>query len=152
MKKTLILVRHAHALPGYIAQVRTDGERPLSPEGTQKADLTAHRLAQLPYRPQLILTSPLLRAVQTAEILSGLLKAPVQPAVELNGLKPDQDVCDFLKEQLTHYDTVAAVSHNPSISYVTHLITGEVRPFAPGSFAVVEWEGNGPAQLVTFGE
>ena len=152
MKKILILVRHAHALPGYIAQVSSDAARPLSEQGHQKADLTAHRLEQLHVRPQCILTSPLLRAVQTAQTLGQVLQAPVWQEPLLNGLKPDQEVCDFLKEQLSHYNTVVAVTHNPSISYVTHLLTGRVYTFAPGSFVNIEFDEKLQLQQVTFGE
>lgn len=152
MKKILILVRHAHALPGYIAQVSSDAQRPLSEQGLQKADLTAHRLEQLELRPQCILTSPLLRAVQTAQALGHVLKAPVVQETVLNGLKPDQEVCAFLKEQLVHYDSIVAVSHNPSISYVTHLLTGHLYTFAPGSFVTIEFDENLTPHQAVFGE
>ncbi len=44
--KTLIIVRHAHALPGYEAGVNSDAMRPLSVEGREKASVTAARLQQ----------------------------------------------------------------------------------------------------------
>lgn len=152
MKKTLILVRHAHALPGYIAQVASDSQRPLSEQGFQKADLTAHRLKELQLHPERIFTSPLLRAVQTAQTLGEILQAPVEQDATLNGLKPDQEVGDFLKEQLTRQNVIAAVTHNPSISYVTHLLTGHVYTFAPGSFVVIEFDEKLQPQQIVFGE
>ena len=152
MKKILILVRHAHALPGYIAQVATDDLRPLSEQGFQKSDLTAHCLKQLNLHPQCILTSPLLRAVQTAQTLGKILNAPVEQTLVLNGLKPEREVCDFLQKQLEKNDVIAAVSHNPSISYVAHLLTGNVYTFAPGSFAVIEFDDKRQPCQITFGE
>ena len=75
--KTIILVRHAHAMTAYEAGVQTDSARPLSDEGRQKAAQTARELASQNIRPQIIFTSPLLRAVQTSEILAQTLGAPV---------------------------------------------------------------------------
>lgn len=150
--KTLILVRHAHALPGYEARVKTDGERPLSDEGKQKAAQTAQNLADRGVTPDVILTSPLLRAVQTAEILAQKLNAPVSKETVLNGLHADRDVCEFLARQLKEHDTVAAVGHNPNVAYVMNLFAKEVRHFAPGSFAVLDFENPHRPKLTYFGE
>ena len=90
--KTLILIRHAHALSGWEAHVTTDAQRPLSEQGLQKAAATAQKLAALNVRPQVILTSPLLRAVQTAEIVARQLSVPVRPEEILNGFAANEAV------------------------------------------------------------
>ncbi len=150
--KTLVIVRHAHALPGYEAGVNSDAERPLSAEGREKASVTAARLNQLGITPGLIITSPLLRAEQTACILAETLCAPVEKSFELNGLKDEQDVCDFLRGQLNRTDCELAVGHNPNVTYVTHLLAGQVRTFLPGSFAVINLDNPAAPQLTYFGE
>lgn len=150
--KTLVIVRHAHALPGYAAGVDSDAQRPLSQEGLNKAALTAARLGQLGVKPGIIVTSPLLRARQTAAILAETLHAPVQEDSELNGLKDEQDVCEFLKEQLEHADCVLAVGHNPNVTYVTHALAGQIRTFHPGSFAVIDMTAPEKPGLTYFGE
>ena len=161
--KTLVLVRHAHALAGWEARVNTDAERPLSPQGELKAVHTAQALQTLGIAPDVILTSPLVRAVQTARLLEETLQAPVRQEKMLNGLYPDGELRDFLLEQLQAYDTVLAhdgdmkfdtvlaVSHNPAVAYVTHLLCREVHPFAPGAFAVLRQEENN-FRLSCFGE
>jgi phosphohistidine phosphatase len=151
MTKTLIIVRHAHALPGYVAKVNTDAERPLSEEGFEKARHTACELARQNIQPNLIVASPLLRAQQTAEVLAQTLKTPIQTATELNGLYEEEDVYGFLWEMLQTNDTVIAVGHNPNVSYLTHLLAKEVRPFSPGSFAIFTFTDKTP-KLVFFGE
>lgn len=150
--KTLIIVRHAHALPAYEAGVNSDDQRPLSAEGREKASVTAARLMHLGIQPGLILTSPLVRAEQTARILAETVRSPVEKAFELNGLKDEQDVCDFLKEQLAHTDCILAVGHNPNVTYVAHALTGQVRTFLPGSFAVINMDDFTRPQLTYFGE
>lgn len=150
--KTIILVRHAHAMTAYEAGVQTDSARPLSDEGRQKAAQTARELASQSIRPQIIFTSPLLRAVQTSEILAQTLGAPVSAETILNGMYDEPAVRDFLTEQLEKYDTVLAVGHNPNISYMTHLLGGQVYHFSPGSFAVVNMQDETHPQIISFGE
>ncbi len=150
--KTLIIVRHAHALPGYAAGVNSDAERPLSAEGQEKASVTAARLLQLGVKPEVIITSPLLRAEQTAAILAQTLGAPIETFFELNGLKDEQDVCDFLQAQLERTDCVLAVGHNPNVTYVTHCLAGQVCTFLPGSFAVINMDNPQEPKLTYFGE
>lgn len=93
--KTLIIVRHAIALSGWEARVNTDAERPLSPEGIQKAAQTAQALKTRAIAPDIILTSPLLRAVQTAETISQTVGGPISKETVLNGLHADREVCEF---------------------------------------------------------
>ena len=150
--KTLILVRHANALSGLEARVNTDAERPLSQEGQKKADKTAQTLKSRGIKPDIILTSPLLRAVQTAETLSQTLGGQLSKETILNGLHADREVCEFLAEQMHEHDTVIAVGHNPNVAYVLHLFCKEVRHFAPGSFAVLNFENPHHPQLTYFGE
>jgi phosphohistidine phosphatase len=150
MNKTLILVRHAHALSRYEASVPTDGERPLCAQGEQKALQTAQDLLGRKIVPQQIFTSPLLRAVQTAQILNQTLQAPVTPENILDGFHPDEEVKDFLMGQMQRHNCLIAVGHNPCITYVTALLSGQVRPFSPGSFAVLDIQDTA-VKLVYFG-
>ena len=145
--KVLILIRHAHALPGHIARVNSDALRPLSEEGRQKAKQTASLLTQKNVRPEIVLSSPLLRAVQTAEIIAQTWRLPVQQSSELNGLYSDEEVVAFLRAQLENYDTLAAVTHNPSITYVNQLLCKQLKFFAPGSFSILQMEKDCSARL-----
>ncbi len=64
----LYIVRHAIAFPHGTPDM-PDDERPLTEEGIQKMRQAAAGLRSLEYVPELILTSPLIRARQTADIL-----------------------------------------------------------------------------------
>lgn len=150
--KTLILVRHAHALSAFAARVTGDALRPLSDEGRQKAAATAKQLAGLAVRPGVILTSPLVRAKQTAQCIADQLNAPAQEVKWLNGFFSDEDVVRCLREQLAKTDTVLAVGHNPNITCVHNLLCGQIRPFSPGSFAVLEMDNAGNFKQILAGE
>lgn len=149
--KTLVLVRHAHALSSVLAQVALDASRPLSDEGRQQAAQSAKRLAALDIKPAVILTSPLLRAVQTAESLAQTLGGSLEKANELNGFLADEKVADFLLTRLTHNSPLVAVGHNPNITCVYHLLGGQVKPFSPADFAVLKFDDKNHLQQVTFG-
>ena len=150
--KTLVLIRHAHALPTYQARVDCDALRPLSPEGQQKAAFTATRLAQLALKPNLIVTSPLVRAVQTAEIIAQALSCPVEQLTELNGLHDEHSVLELLLQRASPQQTLIAVGHNPNMTYLHQLISGHIRVFAPGAFAMCKWDDQNTLQPITFGE
>ncbi|MCX7915632.1 MAG: phosphohistidine phosphatase SixA [Verrucomicrobiae bacterium] len=62
----LYLVRHATA----VDTAPTDADRELTREGKQEARVAGRALARLKTKPQFILSSPLVRAVQTAELLA----------------------------------------------------------------------------------
>src|SRR5690348_174269 len=72
----VILVRHAIAFERDRARWRDDGERPLSPEGKRKFRKAVAGLMKLVPKVDVVLTSPLVRTRQTAEILSAVAHWP----------------------------------------------------------------------------
>jgi len=68
----LYLVRHAEAAPG-----DPDELRPLTPNGRKQARSLGQRLRSTGVRADVVLTSPLLRAQETAQIVAA--GAPVEP-------------------------------------------------------------------------
>ena len=76
----LLLVRHAAAVPSGTPGV-PDDERPLTSEGAAKFRVAAKGLARIARRPDVLLTSPLLRARATADIAAQAFKR-IEPTVE----------------------------------------------------------------------
>lgn len=70
----IYLIRHGIAYepgaPGY----EDDTQRPLTDKGQDKVNKVAHSLQDLNVKPDMILSSPYLRARQTAEIIAKVLK------------------------------------------------------------------------------
>ena len=71
----LCLVRHAIAVDRGTPGFENDDLRPLTPEGAKRFRQAARGLSLL-VTPQVILTSPLVRARQTAEILMDVFRLP----------------------------------------------------------------------------
>jgi phosphohistidine phosphatase len=71
----LYLLRHALALEPGTRGITRDADRPLAPEGERKTRRTAEAMQALELSFDLILSSPFLRARQTAEIIANAFNA-----------------------------------------------------------------------------
>ena len=150
----LLIIRHAAAVPRGTPGI-ADDDRPLTPRGKKKFRAAAKGLARVADRPDILLTSPLPRAVATAEIAAEAFRR-VEPQVE-RALAGDE-VEDILRalRGLPSPDQVALVGHEPVLSaLLAHLIGGS-RPerigFKKGGAALVDLpDGPGPSgRLIWF--
>jgi phosphohistidine phosphatase len=113
---TLYLVRHAIAEEAGSAWP-DDEVRPLSAEGRKKWRKAAAGLALLVPSLDLVVSSPLLRARQTADLLAAAWASP-PPVEDLEALRPEGPPHTVLKRlrQRGLPARVALVGHEPSIS------------------------------------
>ena len=72
----LLIIRHAIAFERDRHRWADDGARPLSPSGIRRARKAAAGLKELSKAPDRLLTSPLVRARQTAKILTEIAGWP----------------------------------------------------------------------------
>ncbi len=115
----LFLLRHGEAEGGPI-----DAERALTAVGREQAGAAARALLPLEQRPQTILTSPLLRARQTAEIAGEILQ--IRSIVITEYLTPASDhrqLFNILNARGD--DSCLVIGHEPYLStMVSLLVTG----------------------------
>jgi phosphohistidine phosphatase len=124
----LFLVRHAEAAPG-----EPDALRPLTPAGRASARALAARLAA--EQPAAVVSSPLLRARETAEQIA---RAAGLVATVDERLAPGAHAAG-LREAINGLgETVVVVAHQPDCSEILVGLGGEERPFAPGATAVID--------------
>src|SRR5882757_2248625 len=90
----LLIVRHAIAFDRDRHRWHEDAARPLSPAGIRRARKAAAGLKKLIARPQRLLSSPLVRARQTAQILTDVAGWP--EAEEVHELSPGQSALAVL--------------------------------------------------------
>jgi len=110
----LLIVRHAIAFDRNSRRWRDDGERPLSPDGMVRARKAAAGLKQIAERPQCVLSSPLVRAKQTATILTEFAGWP--KASECAGLAPDEPPEEVFAALAAQKEkVVAVVGHQPAL-------------------------------------
>jgi phosphohistidine phosphatase len=116
-----------------------DSERPLLEDGKRRTKAMARHMAEAAIIPGRILTSPMLRAVQTAQIVAKALGC--EPPVEDPRLAGGFDVV-FLSRILAENDDVTRlllVGHEPGLSTVlSELIGGGTVDFRKGAVARVD--------------
>lgn len=146
----LYILRHASA-GSRRANAKLDGKRPLDKLGKEQCVLVANYLNSLKVQFDLIISSPLKRALQTASLVgteSGYdLKIRVSDA-----LSPSGSVAGFqrLVSQLGGYDSVLVVGHNPNISQFLSSCCSSGRlnvRMRKGALALINLD-SGPGQLL----
>ncbi|HWZ35469.1 MAG TPA: histidine phosphatase family protein [Mucilaginibacter sp.] len=135
--KKLLLIRHAKATheSGYI-----DFERPLKPSGLQDAAIMAGRLKEHHIVPQILVTSPALRTLATADVIAqhlGLAKAEeIKDIYDAN----TEDLLDVITQFDDKYDLIGLVGHNPSIGQLLYDLSGRVKNVPPGAVGLIEFD------------
>jgi phosphohistidine phosphatase len=133
----VFLVRHAHAEKG-----DPDDLRPLSERGRDETRAVAGQLAEHDTPPTLVLTSPLLRARQTAEPIAQASGAELRVDERVApGLTPDALLAALADE----HGPVAVVGHQPDFSEIAFALTGSDPGFPTGGVAEIAVE-DGSAQ------
>lgn len=136
----LYIVRHAPA-EELSSGVRSDADRELTPKGRKLFRAFAQKIIQPDQAPQLILHSPLVRAVQTAEILReviGLNREQMKVERRLGPGVTASQMASVIRE--FKVERIAVVGHNPDVSHCTSaLIGGGSIEFKKGSIACLDF-------------
>jgi phosphohistidine phosphatase len=153
----LILIRHgiAEDREEFAQTAQPDQERPLTDDGRKRMKRAARGFRELVEQLDLLATSPLKRAVQTAEIIRKQYDDVA--VVVTDSLRPDRPFEEFLAWLLHLEDAqlVAAVGHDPQLSSLASwLLTGNEDArieMKKGSALLLEFKGEvkaGGAQLL----
>jgi phosphohistidine phosphatase len=143
----LYLIRHG------LAEVRgdqwpDDTKRPLTEEGMSRLRKQVRGLARLAVTVDVILTSPLVRARQTAEIVASGLH-PQPHVATLDSLTPDGSYADVIADLGKHArrSRLALVGHEPGIGELAARLIGSRHrlPFKKGAICCIEIDSLPPA-------
>jgi phosphohistidine phosphatase len=122
----LWLLRHAEAAEG-----EPDDARPLTEKGIRHAQAAGRALAQMGVKLDACLSSPKLRALQTAELACELLGVPVSVEPRLAGGPFDPE------ELVAGIPDAMLVGHDPSMSLALHDLTGAHSRMSKGGLAAI---------------
>jgi phosphohistidine phosphatase SixA len=125
----LYLVRHAEAAPG-----EPDELRELTPEGREQARSLGERLRADAASPEVVLTSPLLRARQTGGELAKALEVATEPDERL---APGASVDDLKAAIEGRGEQVIVVGHQPDCGQIAAALSGGPEPRFPAAGHVV---------------
>jgi phosphohistidine phosphatase len=117
------LVRHGIAMDREDPKCPPDAERPLTPKGMKRSHAAALGLLAMKVKPDAVLTSPWLRAVQTAEIFCEVMGFSSKRIVRTDVLKGTATPAELLRDLAKmKAKVVLCFGHEPHL----HLVIGQV--------------------------
>lgn len=136
----LYFLRHGDA--GAV-RPQDDDARQLTAEGVAELQAAAQTWRRLGIRPEVVISSPLPRAQQSAALLIAGVGLAAQPVID-ERLKPGAQWADLAQAMAAHADAqrIAFVGHEPDLSRAVALLTGATSlRLRKGGMAGVEFEG-----------
>ena len=122
--KTLILVRHAKS--SWKDTSLNDIQRPLNKRGNKDAPKMGEHLADQGIKPEVIFSSPGLRALTTARLISVKLDIEPQEIKKIDNLYTfsSSELLDVIRSIKDKYDNIMVVGHNPAITETVNYLSG----------------------------
>jgi phosphohistidine phosphatase len=156
--KLLVLVRHAKS--SWKEAGLADRERPLSGRGRRDAPRMGRLLAARGVRPELLVTSPALRARQTAEALAEALgRKPADLWMDKRiYLAEPEELLALIRGFEERFHSALLVGHNPGLTELVNRLAGcEIENVPTCGIAILDlatksWSaaGDRPARLLEF--
>ncbi|MGA9529521.1 MAG: phosphohistidine phosphatase SixA [Terriglobales bacterium] len=118
-------LRHASA-GQHLLNPKKDEKRALDKDGIEQCGYIGRALAALGVQADIIVTSPLKRATQTAALVGNEMGHEGKLATD-SGLRPEATFADFQKllEKYARQDSIMLVGHNPNLRiFLGRLIGG----------------------------
>jgi phosphohistidine phosphatase len=140
--RQLYLLRHGDA-GDPAAWQGDDGERPLSAKGKRQAKRLGSLLADIGWKPDVILTSPKLRAAQTAVIVGRALNVK---ATDDDRLGSPLELADIGRILAGHpaAQRVVLVGHDPDFSSLASTLVGAAVELRKGAIARIDLQDASP--------
>lgn len=145
----LIFIRHAHAEGHFLADADQDMMRELTEKGIRLFKKNLKEMKRALPAPDVIFCSPLLRSIQTAELVSLEYKsADLELITDLHLLESPRNLVEYISF-LPVEGTYCFVGHEPHFSSVIAALLGlnpehDFLRFRKGAFLMLEgsfWEG-----------
>ena len=126
----LYLMRHGIAVAADEPAVTRDNERPLTPKGVKRLRRAARGIRRLDVAFDGILTSPVLRARQTAEIVASAFD-PRPSIITIESLAPGGSYASLVADLEKHgrKTRIALVGHEPGIGELGARLIGSRHSF-----------------------
>ena len=126
----LYVIRHAISEPLGKRNEFSDEKRSLTSEGRDRMRDGAKGLRALGVEPDMVMTSPHARALETAEIVAAALGVSKKEIVQTDNLKPGASVDELFAEIKRHtgVESLALVGHEPDLSgIISRILHGHSR-------------------------
>ncbi|MCX7821559.1 MAG: phosphohistidine phosphatase SixA [Brevinematales bacterium] len=116
-----------HALAENASEKKNDKERELVEKGFKETKAIAKVLKKIGVKPDLLVSSPLTRAIQTADIIAGKLgyKKKINVAKELLPESKPEDILNLIKSKIgSKVESLVLVGHMPMLGDFISFLLG----------------------------
>lgn len=114
-----------------------DDERPLTDKGEKQAERLGRFLASVGFSPDALISSPMVRAVRTAEIVAGSISAEIRTDDRLGG-RLDLVALEAILFDAGEPVRPVFVGHDPDFSEIVSALVGGAMAMRKGAFARVD--------------
>ncbi|MBN2520396.1 MAG: hypothetical protein JXB17_07830 [Bacteroidales bacterium] len=139
--KTIIIVRHSKSCWDF--NDLADIDRPVKPDRISDAYKMAGKLSQKKIIPELIISSPAIRALHTATIFTRELKIPAS-AIKINETLYFSDEDEILHEIYKIDDTISSVmifGHNPTFTNFANIfVKKQIDNIPTSGFVLIKFD------------
>jgi len=137
MQKILGIIRHAKSTWDY--ESVSDLDRPLKESGINKTIDIAQQLKKLNISPDLIISSPAIRALHTAVITARVLNFPFEKILISPIIYGDaeEDILKFIKATKDNVNNLFIFGHNPVVTGLSNYFLKRPLDNLPTSGAVI---------------
>lgn len=131
--KTIVLMRHAKS--DRKTKKLRDIERPLNKRGLRDAAEMGTYMKSSQVKTQLIISSPAIRALKTAELVAGELNIDYNEIITDPNLylESKSTIMNCIKKLDDKYESIFIVSHNPGLTDLVNYLTIETIKNIPTS-------------------
>lgn len=135
--KTLYILRHAKS--DWNNAALSDFERPLNERGRKIAPLMGKLMKERNFTPQLIISSPAVRAKQTAELIkeNARIESEIKFDSRIYEAHP-QTLLKIVSEIDDANDSALIVGHNPGFENLVRILTAKIEPMPTAALAIVD--------------
>lgn len=135
------VIRHAWAGHAGDPNYPNDGARPLTAEGRKRFGRQMKRLVKSGFTVERIACSPLVRCVETAEIVAEHVSPP-PPIEQRSALEPGSQLAPLVAWSNAAAADTAWVGHNPDVARLTSALIGQRcgLHFTKGAVAAIEFD------------
>lgn len=147
----VFLMRHGVAMDRHDPAAPSDPERPLTADGTERTRLAVLGLVSLGAQVDRIVTSPHLRAVQTANIAAERLGTPRSGVEVLPSLAPTGSLEEAAAALEARQVNTLVIGHAPELDQLIAVLVGSAQPVTAlkkAGVAVVDMRGAGSGRLL----
>lgn len=139
--KQIVMLRHGQALGFAESGTGEDSKRPLSETGKNQAALSAKKLLELGFSPEVVIASPYLRAAETAAIVASLFPEARRLSCDALASGDGPAVIELLATELKTAASALLVGHQPLLGTLGgFLLKRGSFNLSPGSFVYLKFK------------